>query len=98
MTKPKSPKPATPKPPPITARTYPDMTDVVITFGTPRPGIVLGSTVEDTTTGLIGMAVCRTTHLHGTPRIGVQPRAEGSKIPEMVYLEEGAVRVLALRA
>lgn len=59
-------------------------------------GIIrLGSEVKDTLTGFRGIAVCRTTWLHGCARIGIQPQeTKDGKVLEIEHLDEPRIKVI----
>lgn len=54
--------------------------------------IKLGSVVKDSVTGFKGIAVCRTTWLHGCARIGIEPQElKDGKTIDPLYFDEPRV-------
>ena len=61
----------------------------------PMSGTVeLGDQVQDTITGLKGIAVARTRWLTGCDRISVQAPAKDGKVPDLASFDEPMLRVI----
>lgn len=56
-----------------------------------------GALVRDPVTGIEGIVTCRSTHLTGCNRLGIQPKAAEEaphKVPEMHWCDETLVEVI----
>jgi hypothetical protein len=56
--------------------------------------INLGNNVEDVVTGLKGTALQILEHMNGTRQIAIQPKGDGSTIPEPVFIDDYLINVV----
>jgi hypothetical protein len=52
------------------------------------PGVTLGKQYQDSLTGFIGTATCRTTYLYGCVRVNLEGLQDGKVITEMYFDEQ----------
>ena len=60
-----------------------------------KESIPLGCEVEDTVSGLKGIAIAKTDWLYGCIRICIQPPAVDGKLPESVSFDEPQLKIIS---